>query len=318
MKHIEMYNYWIKNAPMFIAMTGYNLSDFTALLPYFSEAHEKYFENFYVSGKKNKKLKDFSIYKNSPLPTIEDRLVFVLSYQKLNPIQQQQAATFHMTQKQVNLFVHSLTIVLENALTDANVMPAQTEEDLKVKLDTEEEMILIHDGTEREIPRPVDHELQKETYSGKKKKNTLKNGVIINTLCMILFVGATVKGSTHDKKIADLQYLNVLNEIKAKIILLQDTGYQGFAPLGVTTKQPFKKPIGIELTEEQKNWNTALSRIRVMIEHAIGSIKRYRIVKDECRLRKNGYPYKIMAICAGLHNFRVERTPVKYPEIKLT
>jgi len=55
-----------------------------------------------------------------------------------------------------------------------------------------------------------------------------------------------------------------------------------------------------------------------MVEHAIGSTKRYRIVKDECRLRKNKYPYKVFAICAALHNFRVERKPFKYPVIKLT
>jgi hypothetical protein len=38
--------------------------------------------------------------------------------------------------------------------------------------------VLLHDGTEREIPRPVDDELQKDRYSGKKKKHTFKNAVI--------------------------------------------------------------------------------------------------------------------------------------------
>jgi hypothetical protein len=197
MKHIEMYHKWFRNAPLFIAMTGYNLSNFSALSPYFRKAHQKYFEDFDLSGKKKKELRSFVIYKNSPLPTLEDRLVFVLSYQKLNPIQQQHAVLFEMTQNQVNLFVHGLTIVLKNALTDANVMPAQPEAELIDKLDNEEDKILMHDGTEREIPRPVDEEVQKETYSGKKKKNTLKNGLIINTMCMVLLMGATVNGYTR-------------------------------------------------------------------------------------------------------------------------
>ena len=313
-----MYRKWSKNVPHFIAMTGYKLSDFNELLPYFSKAHQQYFSRFELSGKKKKELRKYVIYNNSPLPTIEDRLVFVLSYQKLNPIQEHHAALFDMTQKQCNEFIHSLTKVLEDALTDACVMPAQTEKDLIEKLKTMEEVTLLHDGTEREIPRPVDEDAQKDSYSGKKKKNTLKNGLIVNTMCLVLFMGATVFGSTHDKKIADQQYLKALTEVMTKIILLQDTGYQGFAPLGITTLQPFKKPKGKELTEEQKKWNRAISKARVMVEHVIGSIKRYRIVKDECRLRKNRYPYKIMAICAVLHNFRVERNPVKYPEIKLT
>jgi hypothetical protein len=54
-----------------------------------------------------------------------------------------------------------------------------------------------------------------------------------------------------------------------------------------------------------------------MIEHLIGSIKRYRMIKEQCRLRKNKYPYKVFAIYTGLHNFRIEKIPVNYPVIKL-
>ena len=176
----------------------------------------------------------------------------------------------------------------------------------------------MHDGTEREIPRPTDDEKQKENYSGKKKKHTLKNGLITTLTCYILFVGATVNGSTHDKKMADNQYEKVLSESKAKISLYQDNGFQGFTPKGVGIIQPFKKPKGKELTEEQKKINKDISSVRVRVEHAIGSVKRYRIVKDECRLRKNNYPENIFKICAALHNFRIKLKPFNYPVIKLT
>lgn len=313
-----MYEKWSKNAVRFVAMTGYCVEDFLGLLPYFEKAHQQYFSKHDINGNKKKQLRKFVIYSNSPLPTVKDRLAFILSFKKLNPIQEQQADWFNMTQKQCNEFIHSLTIVLEDALEDACAMPATTAGELAEKLVVGGEMILMHDGTEREIPRPVDDGGQKENYSGKKKKHTLKNGVIISTLCLILFVGATVSGATHDKKIADQQYLDVLGNAVAKIILLQDTGYQGFAPNGIRVIQPTKKPRGKELTQAQKDENRAISTVRVMVEHAIGSTKRYRIVKDECRLRKNKYPYKVFAICAALHNFRVERTSFKYPEIKLT
>lgn len=223
-----------------------------------------------------------------------------------------------MTQKQCNEFIHSLTIVLEDALRDACVMPATTAQELAVQLDRADDMMLLHDGTEREIPRPADDEQQKENYSGKKKKHTLKNSLIVNALCFIVFVGATVSGAVHDKKIAEQQYADVLARAKAKITLWQDSGYQGFAPAGVSIVQPQKKPKGKELTPAQKERNRQISSVRVRVEHAIGSTKRYRIVKDECRLRKNNYPAKVFALCAALHNFRVQAKPFIYPEIKLT
>jgi hypothetical protein len=313
-----MYQKWLKNPVRFIAMTGYSIEQFSGLLPYFDKAHQQYFSRHDLRGKKKKELRKFVIYSNSPLPTVEDRLAFILSFKKLNPIQEQQADCFNMTQKQCNEFIHSLTMVLEEALTDTCVMPAVTASQLAAHLDTAGDMMLLHDGTEREIPRPVDEEKQQENYSGKKKKHTLKNAVIVTATCFIVFVGATLSGAIHDKKLAEQQYLSVLNNAKATLTLWQDTGYQGFAPQGVTIIQPQKKPKGKELTAAQKERNRQIAAVRIRVEHAIGSTKRYRIVKDECRLRKNQYPHKVFALCAALHNFRVEAKPFIYPVIKLT
>jgi len=197
-------------------------------------------------------------------------------------------------------------------------MPFSTEKELAKQLTIEGEIVLMNDGTKREIPRPVDAEKQKENYSGKKKKHTLKNGIITTAICYILFVSTTVNGATQDKRIADIHYHKVLSESITKIILFQDTGYQGFIPDGVTVIQPDKKPKGQELTKEHKSKNREISSFRVRIEHAIGSVKRYRIVKDECRLRKNNYPEKVFKICAALHNFRINLNPFNYTDIKLT
>jgi hypothetical protein len=121
-----MYQKWLKNPVRFVAMTGYSIEQFSILLPYFDKAHQQYFSRHDLRGKKKKELRKFVIYSNSPLPTVADRLAFILSFKKLNPIQEQQADWFNMTQKQCNEFIHSLTIVLENALRDACVMPAAT------------------------------------------------------------------------------------------------------------------------------------------------------------------------------------------------
>jgi hypothetical protein len=193
-------------------------------------------------------------------------------------------------------------------------MPAQTNKELQIRLSEfgKDEKILLHDGTEREIPRPQDEDQQKEKYSGKKKKHTVKNALIISATCTVLFVSQTFNGRIHDKTIADTAY-----SIPAGFTLLQDSGYQGYAPFGVKIIQPQKKPKGKELTEEEKERNRKISSDRVRIEHTIGSVKRARIVKDECRLRKDNFVNKIFASCAALHNFRLETNNFNY-ENKLT
>jgi hypothetical protein len=192
---------------------------------------------------------------------------------------------FGIEQKQCYLLIHGLREILHRALEAAGSVPAQTDAELQEVLSvrrSEEDKILLHDGTEREVPRPQEEEAQRLKYSGKKKKHTVKNAVIISCCCMVLYASPTFDGRVHDKKIADTAY-----RIPPGFTLAQDTGYQGYRPEGVTIFQPQKKPKGKELTPEQKQHNRLISSFRVRVEHAIGSIKRYRTVKDECRLRKN-------------------------------
>jgi hypothetical protein len=75
--------------------------------------------------------------------------------------------------------------------------------------------------------------------------------------------------------------------------------------LGVKTFQPQKKPKGKELTPEQKEHNSLISSIRIVIEHIIAGIKRCRIVKDLFRNTTEKYDDLVMEIACALHNFRV-------------
>lgn len=311
------YQQWLQDEIRFLAMTGYTPALFHQLLPYFAPAHDAYLSVYELSGKRRKGLRRFVLYANSPLPTHAERLAFVLSYNKLNPIQQLHADLFSLTQKQCNQLVHGLNHILQLALKEAQVLPAQRQSALSSQLthlSTDGQgKDLFHDGTEREVPRPQDTDQQAENYSGKKKKHTVKNAIITTALCYIVFVSPTQAGKVHDKKIADTCYC-----IAQGFTLWQDTGYQGYQPEGVIVRQPIKKPRGKDLTDEQKVYNRLISSIRVRVEHAIGSVKRYRIVKDECRLRKNSFVSSIFLTCAALHNFRVQRNPFNYNEIKLT
>ena len=120
----------------------------------------------------------------------------------------------------------------------------------------------------------------------------------------------TCEGKKHDKKIADESEYSFPEGSQ----LYQDTGFQGFTIAGITIIQPIKKPRGKELTQENKENNRLISQIRIRIEHAIGGVKRYRIVKDKVRAWKNNFRDKVMETCCGLHNFRLNFRPWSYDE----
>ena len=122
------------------------------------------------------------------------------------------------------------------------------------------------------------------------------------------FLRATFEGKAHDKSLAEFAGYT----LPPGSCLYQDMGFQGFVLAGVTIVQPQKKPRGGELTPPEKATNRRISSIRIRIEHAIGGVKRYRMVKDKIRLLKDGIRDTIMETCCGLHNFRIQYRPWHY------
>ncbi|MFV0390455.1 MAG: transposase family protein, partial [Paludibacteraceae bacterium] len=102
-------------------------------------------------------------------------------------------------------------------------------------------------------------------------------------------------------KICDEQPLHLPHSTN----LWQDTGFLGHLPKNVNVIMPVKKPKGKELTAEQKKRNKEISSFRVIVEHAIGGVKRCRIVKDRYRCHKLFFEDTVMVLACGLHNFRI-------------
>lgn len=123
----------------------------------------------------------------------------------------------------------------------------------------------------------------------------------------ILYLSPTYDGSVHDKQICNEQPLI----LPKGIYLWQDTGYQGHTPENAIILQPIKKSKGVELTASQKLFNKTISKIRVWVEHAIGAVKRLRIVKERFRNFKTDCRDLVMEIACGLHNFRINKRPAK-------
>ena len=162
-----------------------------------------------------------------------------------------------------------------------------------------------HDGTQRRIQRPKDQDEQKSHYSGKKKCHTVKNVLLVDKELTIQFLSPTLPGTVHDKRVVDA----TPSPLPQGSHLLQDLGFLGFTLEGVIIEMPTKKPKKGELTDEQKAANQAKARRRVAIEHVNSSVKRCRILKDVCRLLRQGVRDLVMEICCALHNFRLRLHP---------
>lgn len=289
----------------FHALTGYTLEEFRALLPAFQSSFLKRMEIYTLEGKERRKRR-YVNYCNCPLPTIEDKLVFILMYLRKATTQDIFGEVYEMPQTVANKWIHVLHPCLNQALAMVGEKPARHAQDLH--LSPEKGQLFFHDGTERPIQRPKNQEIQATFYSGKKKRHCVKNNVVVNRQAKIMLLTPTCEGKKHDKKIADQTDL-VLPDGSS---LCQDTGFQGFALTNVTMIQPKKKPRGKELTPEEKESNRQISRLRIRVEHAIGGVKRYRIVKDQLRIRKDDFRDRVMETCCGLHNFRLNFRPWHY------
>lgn len=171
----------------------------------------------------------------------------------------------------------------------------------KIQITNDEVTELFFDGTEQPTNRPGPGKHQKNWYSGKKKKHTIKHQLVVakkNSISgekrrtRIVAVSKTFPGKTHDKTIYDESRM-----IKPPDILgTADSGYQG-----TTLNIPTKKPKGGKLTKKQRKTNRALSRKRVVVENSIWQMKIWRIVRDQFRGKRRNHCL-IFKNIAGLHN----------------
>lgn len=93
-----------------------------------------------------------------------------------------------------------------------------------------------------------------------------------------------------------------------KSIVHVDLGYQGFESdyAAKTVLIPFKKKKNEkELCDLKKAYNRKLAQWRIVVEHAIGGMKRYRVLAERIRLKSIDQIDTILEVCAGLWNFHI-------------
>ena len=107
------------------SLTGLTAAEFQALLPHFEQAFMTYLDERTIDGHPRTSRR-YTTYDTCPLPTIADKLLFILTYVKQNPIQEVQGQLFGMSQSNANKWIHLLHPVLNQALADQELLPART------------------------------------------------------------------------------------------------------------------------------------------------------------------------------------------------
>jgi len=143
----------------FLDFTSLTLDEFQLLVPPFESAFQAHMAAWRLDGKP-RTARQFSVYKNCPLRTPEDRLFFILTYLKTYALQVVQGRLFGMRQSKANQWIHVLLPALLAALRTLGDAPARSLTALAQRLGVSEvDAATVIDSLQEEpapvIPTPV-------------------------------------------------------------------------------------------------------------------------------------------------------------------
>jgi hypothetical protein len=153
-----------------LTATGLKQDEFEALLAAFETAYRNAYKTEQtVDGQPRRR--GVGGGRKGHLTRMEDKLLFMLVYEKTYPLQTMHGLQFGLSQSRVNDWLHRLTPVLQQALKALGMTPERDGAVVKTSpLVQEGGPDLVIDGTERRRQRPQDEAAQRDQYSGKKKR----------------------------------------------------------------------------------------------------------------------------------------------------
>lgn len=233
-----------------------------------------------------------------------NKLVFILMYCKVYPTFDVFGFIFNINRSQACRWVHKLLPILEEVLSMKMVLPARQVRSIEefYKLCPHIKDLFI-DATERPTQKKVNKKHSNKNYSGKKKACTRKNVVMSDENKRILFLSQTKRGRKHDKKLLDSS--DIIRHIPEEITLWGDSGLQGIQNQHENSMLPKKSTKKHKLTDAEKSDNKVISGIRIVIEHAIGGMKRLRCMSDIYRNRTPKMDDKFALLSAGIWNLHL-------------
>jgi len=305
-----LYTQVAKRPALLERLTGLNVKEFEALRESFSTHYDQQVIEPRVKAPGRKRAAGAG--QKGALPEVADKLLFILAYTRISPLLFVQGLLFGMAESKACTWVGVLLPALDAAMGEIHVRPKRATgrslEEIIEEFPELKELGVLTDGTERPIRRPKDETKENEHYSGKKKRHTSKHVTIVHPKTQrILAVSEEAPGTKHDKKIMDEAHLSCTSNLAVRA----DSGFQGLSIGNAEIIIPFKrkrKKKGEpkdELTEQQKEANTRLSKARISIEHSNAGFKRNHSVTDILRNTRQGMSDSLAMVAMGLHNLRV-------------
>ena len=138
----------------FLDLTSVTRDEFQQLVPPFETAFQAHLAAWRLDGKP-RIARRFTVYKNCPLPTPEDRLFFILVYLKTYALQVVQGRLFGMGQSKANQWIHVLLPALLAALRSLGDAPARSLTALAQRLGVSDADAATVVGPLGEAPAPV-------------------------------------------------------------------------------------------------------------------------------------------------------------------
>lgn len=234
---------------------------------------------------------------------VQDRMLMALMYYRLYITNELLGYLFDLDQSTISRDVKYIEPVIKSCIPIPEKMTKKTRRigTIEELLELFPEMKAFLDATEQEIPRPKNKRRRKNYYSGKKKKHTVKTQIMVNKKGIILHKTKHRKGKQHDY---DMFKKTRPPPIPPKVKIGVDLGYYGiekdYPELNVNI--PVKKPKGKELTCQEKRQNKKLRKERVIVEHTLSRMKKFRIMGEEFRNKLTRYDRMTSIVC-GLVNF---------------
>jgi hypothetical protein len=210
-------------------------------------------------------------------------VLVALTYLRRNRVQAEIAETYGVSQPTISRAVTGLTAVLGTVV--AHAVPVAEDLDPRTQY--------VVDGTL--LPCWSWHG-QRQLYSGKHKTTGLNVQLACDLNGRLAWISDPVDGCRHDS--AALALSGVVDTLDPGN-WIGDKGYVGNDMI-----TPIKKPPYRDLLDWEKEFNTAINKIRYLIEQTIANLKTWRILHTDYRRPLATFTTTISTVIA-LHFFAI-------------
>ena len=301
----------IRSPKLFRAITGMTRPQFDLL---YADVETKYDEAETARLSKRARERDIGAGRKFAL-SLQNRLLMLLFYYRTYTTQIVCGMVFNVGQATVSRDISYLEPVVRMCIPipekmHAAASKAKNMEDLEALIPG---LAVLVDVSEQPIYRPQDDETQRKHYSGKAKRHTMKTQYATAYDGLILQTSTAVAGSKHDfavfkesvptfpENLPREQETALDKQCLEYIRYLADSAYAGMDGIVSKCHVARKRKPGKKLTPDEKEYNTALSKIRIRVEHAIRRVKVFRVMGDRYRNPRKKYAI-INDIVCGLVN----------------